>query len=86
MSSEEVVLKTRGKLLKLGTWYVRALYKAGSFDNALKEINTMKLDIIGLAEVRWTESGKIIKDDYTMIYSGGEEHKNGVGIIMKKRI
>ena len=26
---------------------------------------------------------KIVKDDYTMIYFGGEDHKNGVGIILR---
>ena len=26
------------------------------------------------------------KDDYTMIYSGGEDHKNGVGIILRNEV
>ena len=30
--------------------------------------------------------GKIVKDDYTMIYSGGEDHKNGVGIILRNEV
>ena len=29
-----------------------------------------------IAETRWTDTGRIVKDDYTMIYSGGEDHKN----------
>ena len=32
----------------------------------------MKLDIMGIAETRWTDIGRIVKDDYTMIYSGGK--------------
>ena len=27
-----------------------------------------------------------MKDDYTMIYSGGEDHKNGVGIILRNEV
>ena len=29
---------------------------------------------------------KIVKDGYTMIYSGGEDHKNGVGIILRNEV
>ena len=29
---------------------------------------------------------KMVKDDYTMIYSGGEDHKNGVGIILRNEM
>ena len=46
----------------------------------------MKIDILGIAETRWTESGKIRKDSHTILYSGGQEHRNGVGILMKNNI
>ena len=36
--------------------------------------------------MRWAENGRIAKDKYTMIYSGGDEHKNGVGIILGKKL
>ena len=37
----------------------------------------MKVDILGVSEMRWTESGKIKKNDYTVVFSGHEnEHKN----------
>ena len=29
---------------------------------------------MGIAETRWTDTGKLVKDDYTMIYSGGKDH------------
>ena len=29
---------------------------------------------------------KIVKDDYTMIYSGGEDHKNRVEIILRNEV
>jgi len=32
--------------------------------------------------MRWTNSDKFRKEGTTMVYSGGQEHRNGVGIIM----
>jgi len=42
----------------------------------------MKIDILGLAEKRWTNSGKFWKEGTTIVYSGGQEHRNGVRVIM----
>ena len=37
--------------------------------------------------MRWTESGKMRKNGYTIVFSGHEkEHKNRVGFIMKENI
>ena len=79
-------MKTWGKFLNIGTWNVRTLYQTGKLDNLIQELNHMKIDIIGTTETRWTDTGKIVKDDYTMIYSGGEEHKNGVGLILRNAV
>jgi len=46
----------------------------------------MKIDILGIAETRWTDNGKIRRDTHTIIYSGGQEHKHGVGIMIKNGI
>ena len=46
----------------------------------------MNLDILGIAETHWTGAGKIIQENHTMIYSGGEKHRNGVGIVMKNSV
>ena len=37
----------------------------------------VNLDILGIAETHWTQEGKIIQENHTMIYSGGEKHRNG---------
>ena len=83
LTSDGVVLKTRGRCLKIGTWNVRTLYQPGKLANLIQEMENINL---GIAETRWTDSGIIVKDNHTMIYSGGEEHKKGVGIIMKNSI
>ena len=46
----------------------------------------MNLDILGIPETHWTEEGKIIQENHTTIYSGGENHRNRVGIVMKNRV
>ena len=46
----------------------------------------MKLAFLGISECKWTDYGVILKENHSMIYSGGKEHKNGVGIIMRKEI
>ena len=70
------------KAPNIGTWNVRTLYQPGKLDSLIQELNHMKIDIIQIAETRWADTGKIVKDDYARIYSGGEDHKNGVGIIL----
>ena len=85
MSSDSAVLKTRNRPLKIGAWNVRTLYQAGKLGNAIYEMNKMKLNMLGIAETRWTDNGKIRRDTHTITYSGGQEHKHGVGIMMKKR-
>jgi exonuclease III len=38
--------------MKLGTWNVRSLYKAGSITAIAKELASNKLDIVGVKEVK----------------------------------
>ena len=61
-------------------------YQAGELDNAIQEMKKMKIDILGIAETRRTESGKIRKDSHTILHSGGQEQGNGVGILMNNNI
>ena len=84
--SDSAKLKTRDRCLKLGTWNVRTLYQAGKLDNLIQEMENMRLDILGISETHWVEEGKIIKENHTLIYSGGKEHRKGVGILMKNYI
>lgn len=79
-------LKTRRKALKIGTWNVRTLYKVGQFENLQAEMTALDLDILGIAETRWNDDGRISSDQYDFIYSGGDKHQYGVGIMMKKSV
>ena len=77
-------LKTKRQPLRIGTWNVRTLYATGTLDNAIKEAKYMRIDILGLSEMRWTGSGKIQKEEHTIMYSGGDNHTRGVGIMVNK--
>ena len=79
-------LKTKRQPLRIGTWNVRTLYETGKLDNAIKEAKDMRIDILGLSEIRWTGSRKIQKEEHTIIYSGGDNHTRGVGIMVNKNI
>ena len=36
--------------------------------------------------MRWVSSGRLISDDTTVLYSVGEKHERGVGILLSKEI
>ncbi len=75
---------TRTKL-KIATWNVRTMHQAGKLENISQEATRLKVDIMGLAEVRWLDSGKLVSGDHTLIYSGGSKsHRNGVGIMLNR--
>ena len=79
-------LKTRKNALKIGTWNVRTLFKVGQYENLQLEMAALDLDILGIAETRWTDDGRTTSEKYEMIYSGGDKHQYGVAIMMKKHI
>ena len=85
-SSESAFLKIRDRCLKIGTWNVRTLYQPGKFENLIQEMQNVNLDIVGIAKTHWMEEGKLIQENHAMIYSGGEKHRNGVGIVMKNSV
>ena len=63
------------------------MYQPGKFECIQREASRLKIDIFGLAEVRWTKSGKLTTADHVMVYSGHQkEHKNGVGILLTKQV
>jgi len=79
-------LKTRNESLNICTWNVRTLYQAGKLDNLIMEFNNLKLDILGVSETHWSGSGIIQRENHTIIYSGGEENRKGVGLMFHKKI
>lgn len=55
----------------------------------IREFSRFNLSLLLLSEVRWTDSGEAIVSDgdalsYKMLYSGGDSHAAGVGILLNK--
>ena len=72
--------------MRLATWNVRTLHQPGKLHNMDREMRRLKVDIMGVAEVRWTGVGSVeLPEGGCFIYSGGQEHKHGVGVMLNKR-
>uniref|UniRef100_A0A8D8XEA4 Craniofacial development protein 2 n=1 Tax=Cacopsylla melanoneura TaxID=428564 RepID=A0A8D8XEA4_9HEMI len=74
---------------RIGTWNVRTLLKDGKIENLKIEMEKMKLDILGISEMRWASTGDFWTDEFRVIYSGSEEGptgRNGVGIVLTKKM
>ena len=74
-------LKNRNEI-KVATWNVRTLYQSGKLENLKKEAMRYNIAILGVSETRWKGTGKIITGNHTFIYSGGEVHERGVGMLI----
>ena len=46
----------------------------------------MKLDIVGVSEVRWTGVGQVEDENWKLFYSGGENHRSGVGVLVRREV
>lgn len=49
-----------GSALKITTWNVRSLVEDGKLENVLKEMERMKLNILGVSDTQWIEPGNIL--------------------------
>lgn len=72
-------------ITRIATWNVRTLYQTGKLAQLLRQFDDYRLDILGIAEVRWTGSGQITSDGKTFVYSGhADRHERGVGFVLSK--
>ena len=65
--------------MKLGTWNVRSLYRAGSLKAATRELGRNNLDVVRV-QVRWDKGGTVRERDYDFFYGkGNDNHQLGTG-------
>ncbi|GFO16672.1 craniofacial development protein 2-like protein [Plakobranchus ocellatus] len=72
--------------LNIATWNIRTLLQKGKLENIKQEMERMKLNILGLSEVRWKGAGKITSGGHEIIYSGWTESEKGEGIIVDQTV
>lgn len=66
------LLSTR-HTIRIGTWNVRSMYQTGKASSIAEEMRNYNLEILGLSEVRWIQSGKCkLSSGETVLYSGHE--------------
>ena len=59
----------------------------GKLDKVKKEMASMKIDILGISELKWMGMGEFNSDDHYIYYYGQESHRrNGVALIINKRV
>ena len=76
---------------KIGSWNVRSLFKPGKLANVLKEMTSLELDVMGVAETFWKDSGEFTttlpnsKDRFKVIFSGGEKSRRGTAMVIRNK-
>ena len=69
-----------------GTWNVRSMNQ-GKSEVAKQEMARVKVDILGISELKWTGMGEFNSDDHYIYYCGQESfRRNGVAIMVNKRV
>ena len=73
-------------MLKIAVLNVRALFQKGKLATVQQEMNRSGINILGLNEIRWKGGGRINSESTTIIYSGGDSHSRGEGVILNKGV
>ena len=62
----------------IGTWNVRSMNQ-GKLEVVKQEMARVKIDILGITELKWTRMGKFNSDDHYIYYYGQQSlRKNGL--------
>jgi hypothetical protein len=57
--------------MRIGTWNVRSMYRAGSLRVVAQEISKYKLYLVGVQEGRWNGGGNEPAGKYMFFYGKG---------------
>lgn len=73
--------------INIATWNIQTLLQAGKLMNITMETKRLEIDILGIAEIRWTGNGRFcVNENYEFLYSGGCTQIRGVDILIKKEL
>ena len=69
----------------IGTWNVRSINQS-KLEVVKQERARVNINILGIRQLKWTRMGEFNSDDRYIYYSGQESFRNGVAIIVNKRV
>ena len=59
----------------------------GKLEVVKQEVTRVKVDILGISELKWTGMGEFNSDDHSIYYCGQKFlRRNGVAIMVNKRL
>ena len=58
----------------------------GKLDVVKQEMARVNIYILGISELKWTGMDEFNSDDHYLYYCGQESLRNGVGLIVNKRV
>lgn len=76
------------KSLRIASWNVRTMYESGKCAQIAQEMQRYKLNILGISETHWTQSGqKRLATGELILYSGRDDnnHREGTAIMVSKQ-
>ena len=69
-----------------GTWNIRSMNQ-DKLEGVKQEIIKVNTDVVGISELKWTETGEFNSDEHYIYYCGQEFlRKNGIAITVNKRV
>lgn len=72
-------------ILRVGAWNVRSMVRKDKLVSLKKEMDRLKLDVVGITETRIPNNNDFWTDDFRVLYSGTKGHA-GVGLIANKKV
>ena len=74
------------RYLNIATWNVRTMSDCGKLEQVRMEAERLNLDVLGLAETRWTSSGQVNTNGWMLYYVGDDNvHQRGVGFLVSPK-
>ena len=69
----------------IGTWNARSMNQS-KLKVVKQEMASVNVNILGISKLKWTRMGEFNSDDHYIYYCGQESLRNGVAIMVNKRV
>ena len=82
------VKRNKENKIIIGTWNVRTLLHPGKMQESAEQISKTQLEILAIQEIRWSGTGLIKKQNYSLYYSGpsSKTGQAGTGFVLLNKM